>query len=167
MTRRVRVAVSILSVAILASYGSAGASEFDSAMKPILAEYLKIQQVLAADSTDGIQSAVEAIAKGAKQLDPKRAPEAHSEDYREIPQSLIAACAKMKTATDIESTREAFRDLSKPVSTWVSAAKPAGKNVMYCPMAGAGWVQEGSKVANPYYGAQMLRCGHQVGGADQ
>ena len=25
--------------------------------------------------------------------------------------------------------------------------------------AGADWIQEGEQVANPYYGADMLRCG--------
>jgi hypothetical protein len=34
---------------------------------------------------------------------------------------------------------------------------------MYCPLKKAGWVQEGPEVANPYYGAEMLECGYEVG----
>ena len=37
--------------------------------------------------------------------------------------------------------------------------------VMYCPMVEAGWVQRGSKVANPYLGEEMESCGHEVGGS--
>jgi len=32
-------------------------------------------------------------------------------------------------------------------------------------MKKAGWVQEGAEVANPYYGAQMLESGYEVGGS--
>jgi hypothetical protein len=49
---------------------------------------------------------------------------------------------------------------------WVSMAKPKGKSVMYCPMEKAGWVQDGTVVANPYFGPKMLGCGQKVGGAD-
>lgn len=32
-------------------------------------------------------------------------------------------------------------------------------SVAHCPMKDADWLQEGDKVANPYYGSQMLTCG--------
>ncbi|MBW2566266.1 MAG: hypothetical protein JRE24_05130, partial [Deltaproteobacteria bacterium] len=40
----------------------AGPEEFDKTMHPILTEYLKIQEVLAADKTDGVKGAAEQIA---------------------------------------------------------------------------------------------------------
>jgi Cu(I)/Ag(I) efflux system membrane fusion protein len=144
----------------------ARAAEFDAAMEPILAQYLKIQTALAADSTEGVADAVRRIEDLAAKLDPKKAPEEHLQHYEKIPQSLTSACRKLAVARDIGSIREAFHDLSKPVAMWVTMARPVGKRVMYCPMKKAGWVQEGSEVANPYYGARMLRCGYEVGRGD-
>ena len=146
--------------------GAAGASEFDRAMEPILAEYLKIQTALAADRTDGVEGAVNAIEGLAKKLDPATASGEHAEHYRNIPEDLSAACGKLRGAKDIASLREAFKELSKPVSMWVTMAEPKDTSVMYCPMAKAGWVQHGSQVANPYFGSEMLTCGEKVAGAD-
>ena len=161
------IAKALALCALLAAAGTlsqaAQATEFDAAMAPILTEYLKIQTALAADGTEGVVDAVQKIENRAKKLDPAKAEEDHAQHYQNIPQDIIAACEKLHDAKDIASVREAFRELSMPVSMWVTMAKPEGKRVMYCSMKKAGWVQEGSKVANPYYGAEMLECGHEVG----
>jgi Cu(I)/Ag(I) efflux system membrane fusion protein len=135
-------------------------------METILAEYIKIQEALAADSTEGVQSATHAIRDSATKLHPGHAASEHAEHYKNIPQDLLAACEKLDGAQDIGSVREAFKELSKPVSMWVTMAKPEHTSVMYCPMAKGGWVQRGSKVANPYFGTEMLSCGEKVGGSD-
>jgi Cu(I)/Ag(I) efflux system membrane fusion protein len=146
-------------------FGTASASELDEAMEPILTEYLKIQNALVNDKTEGIKPAVEAIEKSAKKLDPEAAGN-HGEHYKNLSQDIIAACKKLHTAEDIDATREAFKALSKPIAMWVGMAKPKGMSVMYCPMLKTVWVQRGSEVANPYYGAEMSICGQKVGGAD-
>jgi len=146
--------------------GAAGASEFDREMEPILAEYLKIQTALAADETEGVEGAVRAIEDLAKTLDPGTAHGEHAEHYQNIPEDISVACGKLHEAKGIGSIREAFKDLSKPVSMWVTMGEPKDASVMYCPMAKASWVQHGSEVANPYLGSKMLRCGEKVGGAD-
>jgi Cu(I)/Ag(I) efflux system membrane fusion protein len=156
----------LLAGALLLGAGAMHGSEFDRAMKPILGEYLEIQTALASDRTDGIDVAVQAIEKLAKKLDPEMAGGDHDEHYKTIPADILVACGILHEAKEIESVREAFKELSKPVSMWVSMAKPEGKSVMYCPMAKAGWVQDGTEVANPYFGAKMLGCGQKVGGAD-
>jgi hypothetical protein len=146
--------------------GSAGASEFDRAMEPVLAEYLKIHTALAADETEGVAGAVDAIEDLAKALDPGKAHGEHAQHYQSIPEDLVAACDKLEEAKDIASLREGFKDLSQPVSMWVTMAKPEGTSVMYCPMEKAGWVQHGSEPVNPYLGSKMPSCGEKVGGAD-
>jgi Cu(I)/Ag(I) efflux system membrane fusion protein len=143
-----------------------GASEFDQAMQPVLAEYLKIHGALAADKTDGIQSAAQAIEKSAKELEPDKVSGDHAEHYKNIPADLVAACKALEQSEDLVSARDAFKLLSQPVSMWVGMSKPEEMSVMYCPMAEAGWVQEGDEVANPYYGSAMLGCGEKVGGSD-
>lgn len=145
---------------------AAGAAGFDQAMQPVLTEYLKIHGALAADSTDGIRSAARAIEKSAKGLRPDELTGEHAEHYKSIPADLVAACNDLEQAEDLKSARAAFKRLSQPLAMWVGMSKPEKINVMYCPMAEAGWVQEGDQVANPYYGPAMLGCGEKVGGSD-
>jgi Cu(I)/Ag(I) efflux system membrane fusion protein len=152
--------------ALMLVAGPARASEFDRAMEPILAEYLTIHRALAADETEGVSAAGHQIEKLAKQLSPERTTGEHAEHYRNVPADIRAACEKLDGAKDIGAMRAAFAELSKPISMWVTMAKPEGMSVMYCPMKKAGWVQLGNEVANPYYGAEMLGCGEKVGGSD-
>jgi hypothetical protein len=157
-----RPALLIAGLALLAG-GTARASEFDETMESILGEYLKIHQALAADETQGVTGSAEAIQHT---LDPAVASPEHAEHYQQVPKDISSASGKLRQAKDLASMREGFKELSKPISMWVGMAKPAGKSVMYCSMAKAGWVQEGTEAANPYYGAQMHGCGHRVGGAE-
>jgi Cu(I)/Ag(I) efflux system membrane fusion protein len=156
----------LAAAALLLVAGAAGAAEFDRAMEPILTEYLEIHAALAADEINGVGEAVRAIEDLVSQLDPNAASGEHAEHYESIPKALLAACEKLERADDIGAMRDAFADLFKPISMWVTMAKPKGMSVMYCPMRKAGWVQRGSEVANPYYGAQMLGCGEKVVGSD-
>ena len=59
---------------------------------------------------------------------------------------------------DIAATRDAFKALSKVATTM---ELPPDYAVAFCPMykGGSKWVQKKDKLANPYYGKQMLTCG--------
>jgi hypothetical protein len=166
MGTRTATVSTLLAGVLLVGASAMGSSEFDRGMEPILTGYLDIQTALAANQTDGIEEAVHEIEENARKLDPEMVGGDHAEHYRNIPADILAACGELHEAKDIGSMRRAFKDLSKPVSMWVTMAKPKGKSVMYCSMEKAGWVQEGTKVANPYLGPMMHGCGHKVGGAD-
>ncbi len=166
MRIKLDITTALAACALLLGVSTAHAAEFDTKMEKILAEYLEIQQALAADSTEGVQGATHAIRASATRLRPGEAAGEHAEHYKNIPQDLLAACEKLDAAQDIGSVREAFKELSKPVSMWVTMAEPEHMSVMYCSMAKAGWVQRGSKAANPYFGSEMLTCGEKVGGRD-
>ncbi len=64
----------------------------------------------------------------------------------------------------IDKQRAAFKELSRPLAMWVTMSKPAGINVVFCSMAKGSWLQTDKQIANPYYGAKMLRCGEVVAG---
>lgn len=144
----------------------ASAVDFDTAMENVLAEYLVIQEALAADTIDGVEEAAMAIRSAAANLHPGHATGEHAAHFANIRQDLLAACERLLSEADIASIREAFKELSRPVSMWATMAKPSHTRVMYCPMAEAGWVQRGSEAANPYYGAKMASCGEKVGGSE-
>jgi Cu(I)/Ag(I) efflux system membrane fusion protein len=147
-----------------ASVVHAGAEKFDKQMQPILEEYLKIPKALAADKTAGVTKAAKEIEKLASKLDATTVTGEHALHFKGIPAKLQAAAKKLKDAKDIKTMREALKDLSKPMAMWVTMSKPQGVSVAYCSMAPGSWIQKGTKIANPYYGAKMLRCGEIVGG---
>ena len=79
---------------------------------------------------------------------------------------LHSALLKVGDKPDIERDRAVFRTLSEHVlAIEQSAGNPLAQplSVVHCPMAfndeGADWLQAQGDVANPYFGASMLRCG--------
>jgi Cu(I)/Ag(I) efflux system membrane fusion protein len=67
---------------------------------------------------------------------------------------------------DIKAARELFHQLSQTLTSLARRfGVPADKAVyqFHCPMAfdnqGANWLQDVNDIANPYFGATMLKCG--------
>ncbi len=143
----------------------AGDSDFDTQMEPVLEFYLPIPKTLAADETAGVQRAAERIRAAAAGLDPSGVSGEQRDHLRQIPQKLETAAEKLAAAEDIDAMREALKALSKPMALWATLRKPDGVSVMYCSMAPGSWLQkDDTRIANPYYGAKMLRCGEIVAG---
>jgi len=74
---------------------------------------------------------------------------------------ILARAQKVAQETrdaDIAATRERFKALS---ALAVTMELPQDYAVAFCPMykGGSKWVQKKDKIANPYYGSQMLTCG--------
>ena len=107
----------------------------------VIAEYIKIQEKLAADSTQGVSDAAKKIASLEKNT--KVAQEAE----------------KVASAKDIKDMREKFKLLSKEVISSTPKKELKDVKVAECPMANAKWLQKGDSLRNPYYGASMLECG--------
>ena len=64
---------------------------------------------------------------------------------------------------DLQRARGAFGPISEVVLEVAAgpakaAAATLGLAAYHCPMSHANWLQKG-EVANPYFGASMLRCG--------
>ena len=118
-------------------------------MKAIVASYLEIHAVLAADKIDGIKAPAQAIATQASAMGPGGA-------------AIVKAAMAVERARDLKAAREAFAPLSEAV---IAGAKAEGWNdlgdvkLAFCPMVKASWLQKGDKIRNPYYGSTMLECG--------
>lgn len=157
----------VAAVVVTPTLALAGAnSGFDQGMQPILQSYLEIHDALASDKTAGIQAAARAIATASKALDAKSVTGEHAEHYEHLPMKLEKAAQKLAAAEGIDSSREAFKELSRPMAMWGTMAKPEGVVVVFCSMAKGSWLQKKGDVRNPYYGARMLGCGEIVGGDD-
>lgn len=155
----------IFAVLLFANLAHADAGAFDKQMQPVLASYLSITKTLAADKSEGVVQAAKTIETLAAKLDASTVTGMHASHFKNIPATLKAAAGKLAAAKDIAAMREALKELSKPMAMWATMSKPKGVSVMYCSMAPGSWLQiNDTTIANPYYGAQMLRCGEIVGG---
>ncbi|EDY85092.1 hypothetical protein VDG1235_4727 [Verrucomicrobiia bacterium DG1235] len=121
--------------------------------------YLTIQRSLSQDDLIGAQEAalfyISAFQKSKAELNVENFTQ-HAD--------AIASAANLSLA------REAFKPLSGQAKTlfeYLSGAASSPLYIVRCGMAfdgqGAEWIQDSQEVANPYYGASMLRCGSVVG----
>lgn len=133
-------------------------------MKPefvdtLLAPYFEIQMGLANDKWEIAKPAAAKFQNALKQgPSAEEAPEMKA--FTQIAKTL-------NEAKDIEKAREAFHSLSKEMITLVDHVGAASTTAyqMHCTMGfgytGASWLQANDKLINPYWGARMLRCGHE------
>ena len=109
---------------------------------PALTHYVAAQEALAADDLYQARQALQGLVQSASP-------------------TLKPLAEKAASGADIAAVRVAFKPLSEEVR---KGQIPEGYVVAYCPMAdgdkGAHWVQKDQpQIANPYFGASMLRCG--------
>ena len=122
--------------------------------RAIIDPYLKIQAALADDRTEGIHSNAGGIVTAATALG---APAMKIDTA-----AIQLAAASEAEPPDIKDVREKFGMLSEAIDVYMTGlhlAAPEGVKVAVCPMVNKPWLQEGSALANPYYGKEMLTCG--------
>ena len=156
----------LFAAAVGSSVIYAGTEKFDDAMQPILEQYLKIHEALAADKTEGVKRAAEQVAMLSEKVDADTVSGEHKDHYKHVPEKIKKAAQELAQGKDLGAMREAFKTLSKPMAMWATMSKPKGIYVVYCSMQQASWLQKGQAITNPYYGHEMLRCGEIVGGGE-
>ncbi|MBI5396988.1 MAG: DUF3347 domain-containing protein [Verrucomicrobia bacterium] len=120
--------------------------------KSVFGGYLQIHGALAGDSAAGVADHAAAIA-AAIRADPNNT----------FPPQVAQQADVLAQAKDLGAAREAFKPLSRSLAQYATANKLTGRLVVvYCPMAKGSWLQSDRNVANPYYGASMLKCGEIV-----
>jgi membrane fusion protein, copper/silver efflux system len=117
----------------------------------LIGQYLVVQDSLAGDNFEEARAAWDRLAVLA------------GESGNAALQAETTAGA---AAEDITGMRTAFQPISNRLIALVqSQGNPTGTelHVVHCPMAfewaGADWLQAAGDVRNPYFGAEMLRCG--------
>ena len=142
--------IAILGVA-LACAGSISAAPSKADVGGLLQVYFSVERALAADDLAGAQAAATSLAEEAGAVGGATA--------------LASAATVVAKAADIRAARAEFQPLSSHLQTLVESTG-GGSGPVYvvrCPMAfngkGGTWLQDNKTVANPYYGAAMLRCG--------
>jgi membrane fusion protein, copper/silver efflux system len=133
-------------------------------LQGFLAEAAGLSQALAADN---LESANAHMAKLPSVLEPllNALPAPHP--YNPLLQRIAAI--KWQSAKDLADARKQFLPFSTAVVDFAKQLRKqdqafAGLKVYHCPMAPKPglWLQAKAPLANPYYGAEMLRCGEEV-----
>lgn len=135
----------------------------ESALAAVFTGYLSLQSQLADDAAQSAHMSLKALldlvvaAAGDATL-----PDATTMRLHKMHSALL----KVGEKSDIELDRAVFRTLSEHIlAIEQTAGNPLAQllSVVHCPMAfedeGADWLQAQGQVANPYFGASMLRCG--------
>jgi hypothetical protein len=153
----------VLAVAILGFGAGAEASAFDEVME----HYEPVRQALLEDSMKNVNEngAAMATALRALKTDFLEDRAGTSGDaamvVREKLGEMIAAADDLAKADGLQTARDAFYKLSKPLVRWregvAAESRPA---VAYCPMHKRSWLQPDGEIGNPYGG--MPRCGEIV-----
>jgi hypothetical protein len=163
MTRLIIFCLALfLTMPLMAEQGAE--QTFAAAMQPIVAEYMQLCDILAADKTEGVAKAAEKIAELAGKLNAENIAGTYAHHYQKIPARIQAGVQKVAAAKDLEAIRAVLTELSKPIVLWVTLAKPSGIKIAYCSMKPGAWLQKDTVLRNPYYGSQMLHCGEIIAG---
>jgi protein SCO1/2 len=115
----------------------------------MIESYLRIQEVLSADTLTGVQQEARRIAAEATTLG------ASADKIRSAADALYASA-------DVKAARAVFATLSDAIIAHAKSLNgtPGNDvNVAYCPMVRKYWLQKGTAIRNPYYGTSMLECG--------
>ena len=150
--------------AIAVVYTNVGATAAAS-IKAIVDHYLHIKNALANDNAgeaaSGAKAMEDAIGKLDKSLltaEQKTAYDANEEEMKEHADHIA------KNGDNIKHQRSHFVQMSEVVYELVKnfgAGRPVYHD--HCPMArdnqGAMWISEVKEIKNPYFGAEMFKCG--------
>ncbi|MBC8202356.1 MAG: efflux RND transporter periplasmic adaptor subunit [Planctomycetes bacterium] len=136
--------------------------DFLMSLNPLYASYFSAQEALAADNFEKFLIAQQDIATMLAIVDDSSLSGDSLDKWKSI---AGAFSATTKESPNIASARVVFEDMSKAARKLQTTFGHGGSNFyeMYCPMAfdfrGAFWLQRKDSLINPYFGAEMLKCG--------
>lgn len=135
---------------------------------PIVADYLRLENALAADDGKGAAGAGKQLATTLQKMDMSAIPADKMKQYMEIAADTKENAEHIRdNAGKIAHQREHLEFLSKDVLDLIALfGAPQKLYQIHCPMAsndkGADWVSDSKEVKNPYFGKDMLTCGEVV-----
>ena len=141
-------------------------SGFIEQLGAVFGRYLQTQEALAADDLGTAREAAAALVRELAGVDMAALDGQAHTAWMKSRDDLRAASGRLRNGRDLETARQAFEALSRVSirTAKLFGTSPEGElHVVHCPMAfentGADWLQREPTVANPYFGAAMLRCG--------
>jgi AcrB/AcrD/AcrF family len=165
MNKQISTVTALLLVLGLSTFAvAAPAAGFESLAGP----YETIRKALLHDKLTGVAEQAKLLQQRAGALTKAFTPRSAGVAADKAPMvkallpEVTAAAARLATAKDLTSARNAFADLSKPMVRYREVSTGKKPVVAYCPMAKKSWLQPAGEIGNPYYGQSMAKCGDVV-----
>ena len=143
--------------------------EFLASLDPSLLSFFAIQQGLSEDDLDKARAAAKELAIGLGAIKTERLLAKALSFWSEHVKTIRNNASELSRTRDLAGARAVFEPLSNGFYALLQRFGRGGDKAVYrfyCPMAfddrGAYWLQDTKKLANPYFGAEMLRCGSQT-----
>jgi Cu(I)/Ag(I) efflux system membrane fusion protein len=143
---------------------------FRAALGKVYGGYLDVQRSLAGDDPEASRSAAQQLASVIEGVPSDSLGSAATVRWIPLYDAMLAGARKMAEASDLDTQRVHFEDVSESLAT---AVRTFGIMIdtpifeVHCPMAfdfaGANWLQDSEDILNPYFGDEMLTCGTVVG----
>ena len=126
--------------------------------------YFAAGEMLAKDSFKGIDKEMEKIVAASEEILKTEASNSEEKEDYLASVEAIHASARDFESQELKSSRESYKSLSQAVTSYVKAyGYTDSAYSFYCPMVDQTWFQSSEKIANPFYGSEMLRCGKLTG----
>ena len=139
---------------------------FRKQLAALYASYFAMQKALASDTFPGALAEATAGKAALAKVDMKLVAGKDHTDWMAMAAGLEKILTDAGRAKDIKPLRESFALYSEQMAVLAKRFGPPGGGDTYrmkCPMAfnnrGAIWLQDNKDLRNPYYGAEMLKCG--------
>ncbi len=139
---------------------------FHGQLAAVYDAYLALQTALADDRLDDAGRALVALGQTVGRIDPSMLEGRSLRAWQSAVAEIEPALESHSQAADLDQLRERFEPISEALLRVVDSfghTRNAALHRAFCPMAfdnkGAAWLQAGEKIANPYFGHKMLRCG--------
>ncbi|MDA3862995.1 MAG: efflux RND transporter periplasmic adaptor subunit [Deltaproteobacteria bacterium] len=136
---------------------------FQKQLGKVVKEYFAVQEGLEQDNLAKVVQAAPKISKAANQV--KSSPE----NWKKLKKIIITRSNKIQNSKELSVARDHFYYLSQSLIEAVKAYKiklDSSVFIQFCPMArdntGGYWLQNTRRIANPYFGASMHRCGETI-----
>lgn len=150
------------------SASNAISKEFIASLDPLYLAYYEIQDQLAHDKPDQLESPAKQLTAALKNIDASGAGQ-HAAHWQHLSDVMQKAVTQIRSTPNISIIRAEFKKLSDAMietATMFGASENLTVRQYHCPMAfndtGADWLSPKDDVENPYFGAEMFSCGWRV-----
>lgn len=134
----------------------------------LVEHYLHMKNALVADDYEKAKKALPKFSEEVRTNNEMNDHQEHAAKHQQHHGMMLKAVAAADSAKSIEEFRDAFVGISKELLTTLENQNYEHPSlfVQFCPMAndgeGAKWISNEEKIANPFYGQMMHKCGETV-----
>lgn len=137
----------------------------DDHLSTLISEYMNFKNALVTDDFEKAQKHISNFSEEVKSNNEMNKHKEHQKKHETHHAKMLAAAEVATASKNIEELRNSLEGITLEL---VKAVENQGYDksalyVQFCPMAndgkGAKWLSESEKIANPYFGQKMHKCG--------